>query len=102
MWCLLWVLLAIGSTAEDPLEVLVRHDQAGLQQVLGGSYGDGGRSGRQSSARVRDRVVSQRHRLSHSCQSVCCGSRNNRHSSRAWSCGGLFWSHWRRSGDGWW
>lgn len=28
--CLFWILLAIGSAAEDPLEVLVRHDQAGL------------------------------------------------------------------------
>lgn len=45
-YCLLWVLLAVGSTAEDPLEVLVRHDQAGLQQVLGGCYGDGSGRGR--------------------------------------------------------
>lgn len=28
--CLFWILLAVGSAAEDPLEVLVGHDQAGL------------------------------------------------------------------------
>lgn len=43
---LLWVLLAAGGVAEDPLQVLVGHDQAGLQQVLGGGYGDGGGGGR--------------------------------------------------------
>lgn len=54
---LFWILLAIGSTAQYPLEVLVRHNQAGLQKILGGCDGDGGRGGRQSGAGVRDRVA---------------------------------------------
>lgn len=67
MWCLLGVLLAVSGTAENPLEVLVRHDQTRLQQVLCGCYGDSGRGVRQTRARIGDRVVGQRHRLSNSC-----------------------------------
>lgn len=40
-------MLCIGSTAEDPLQILVRHDKAGLQEALRGCDGDGGR-GRQT------------------------------------------------------
>jgi len=101
---LFWILLVVGSGAEDPLEVLVGHDQAGLQQVGGGPYGDGGGGGSQTRARVGNRVVGHRHRLSHGCHGgvCCCGGCNDRHGGSARRCGRRCWSHCSRSGGGRW
>lgn len=40
MYRRLGALLGIGGATENPLQVLVRHDDAGLQEVLGWGNGD--------------------------------------------------------------
>lgn len=54
----------MGGAAEDPLEVLVGHDQTGLQEALGGCDCDGGGRSLQRGTRVGHRVAGQRHGLS--------------------------------------
>lgn len=83
---LLRVLLTVGGAAEDPLEVLVGHDQTGLQEALGGCDSDGGGRGLQRGTRVGHGVAGQRHGLSCGHQGACFqggGSRQrgSRHSS---------------------